>query len=335
MKRHKHDVLHSHARTRNFVEMIRAGLQFNPRRSDDTFLLPISFIYGDSPGCQITPEGNTTDMLEAPRVSWCAPAPKFGSDWCRSISMPTFDLWTTVHSITEDAYWDSKFQKDSMRYPWSSKINMAVWRGSTTYYEEFHKNDANFSDIPRAKLVEKTREYPDLIDAAFTQLVQKFKPMKDEIEQQTVMAERMAFDDQMKYKAILDIDGNTYSQRLSKILCTNSVLIKIEPRWVEYFWDELKPMVHYVPASLDNLTDVVSYVMDKENEDKMERIVRSANAWCRSKNTRAAILFDTMKQLKKYEEEIKSLWESHENGQGWMTLESKISRGDYQFEECW
>jgi hypothetical protein len=35
------------------------------------------------------------------------------------------------------------------------------------------------------------------------------------------------------------------------------------------------PTEHYVPASLDNLTDVAAYVMDKDNEDEMKDIVAS------------------------------------------------------------
>ena len=42
-------------------------------------------------------------------------------------------------------------------------------------------------------------------------------------------------------------------------------------------------MEHYVPASLDNLTGVAAYVMDKDNEDEMKGIVAKANSWCRRK----------------------------------------------------
>ena len=45
-------------------------------------------------------------------------------------------------------------------------------------------------------------------------------------------------------------------------------------------------MVHYVPASLGNITEVVSYAVDEENDDKMKRIVASANLWCERKMTR-------------------------------------------------
>ena len=37
----------------------------------------------------------------------------------------------------------------------------------------------------------------------------------------------MPFNDQMKFKAIIDIDGNTWSSRFPELLCTNSVVIKV------------------------------------------------------------------------------------------------------------
>ncbi len=42
-------------------------------------------------------------------------------------------------------------------------------------------------------------------------------------------------------------------------------------------------MENYVPALLDNLTDVAAYMMDKDNEDEMKGIVAKANSWCRRK----------------------------------------------------
>ena len=60
-------------------------------------------------------------------------------------------------------------------------------------------------------------------------------------------------------------------------------------------------MVHYVPASLDNLTEVAAYVLDNENADEMKLIVDSANTWCKRKMTEEIMVTDFMMQLKKYE----------------------------------
>ena len=68
---------------------------------------------------------------------------------------------------------------------------------------------------------------PGVIDAGFVKLNQQYSSRETELSNQTILTERIHFDDQMKYKAILDIDGNNWSGRFPKLLCTNSVTIKV------------------------------------------------------------------------------------------------------------
>ena len=84
--------------------------------------------------------------------------------------------------------------------------------------------------------------------------------------------------------AIIDIDGNNWSARFHTLLCSNSVVIKIQPYFIESFYHEVKPNVHYIPASLANLTHVVRHVLDDKNEIQMKHIVDSANGWCQRTN---------------------------------------------------
>ena len=107
--------------------------------------------------------------------------------------------------------------------------------------------------------------------------------------------------------AIIDIDGNNWSSRFGMLLCSNSVVIKIEPDFIEHFYDtngEVQPMKHYVPASLDNLTQVVSYVMDKSNDDEMQAIVTAANTWCRESLTEEGLARDALVQLDSYKKAL-------------------------------
>ncbi len=60
-------------------------------------------------------------------------------------------------------------------------------------------------------------------------------------------------------------------------------------------------MVHYVPASLENLTQVAHYVLDQENEVEMRGIVLSANSWCKRKMIKERLAKDMMSQLETYE----------------------------------
>ena len=60
-------------------------------------------------------------------------------------------------------------------------------------------------------------------------------------------------------------------------------------------------MVHYVPASLENLTEVVKYVMDEDNEEEMKTMVESANAWCAGSLSEEGLARDSIMQLERYE----------------------------------
>ena len=50
-----------------------------------------------------------------------------------------------------------------------------------------------------------------------------------------------------EYKYLISLDGNSYSHRLLKLLALNSVVIKEETPYVEFYYHLLKPHVHYVP----------------------------------------------------------------------------------------
>jgi hypothetical protein len=123
-----------------------------------------------------------------------------------------------------------QFQMQSKQYPWSSKISKAVWRGGTTSNEIYKQSDSflnNLDEIPRGKLVQKSILYPLLIDAAVTKFTLIYKGREEELRNTTILKEIMPFNDHMKLKAIVDIDGNSWSSRFPKLLCTNSVVIKV------------------------------------------------------------------------------------------------------------
>lgn len=155
-------------------------------------------------------------------------------------------------------------------------------------------------------------QHPTLVDAAFTKINQEYKGREEEIRNTTLVKGWMSFNNQMKYKAIIDIDGNDWSSRFPKLLCTNSVVIKIEPDFVEYYYDELKPMEHFIPASLDNLTEVLAYVMNDDNEAEMKRISCAAVSWCRRAMNAKQIAMDMMQQLQKYDIALNEYFDRHE-----------------------
>jgi len=87
----------------------------------------------------------------------------------------------------------------------------------------------------------------------------------------------------MLHRIVLDIDGNAWSERFTRLLCMNSAVVKVlldpDDQCFDYTSRDLIPNVHYIPASLDNFTEVVRDVM--EDGDFLRGVVEKANEWCR------------------------------------------------------
>lgn len=213
-----------------------------------------------------------------------------GQEECLPISIPTYEQWKNHKLKPHSNAWDSIFKSQAEKYPWDSKINKAVWRGATT------GNELDWRDLPRSKLVKISRENPSIIDASFTA---NWLPQRNETEKLEIISsgfanESIPFEEFQRYKAIIDIDGNSWSSRFADLLCMNSVVIKVEPYLVDYFYVELQPWVHYIPVhnNMSNLVETVNMVIDDSQQMRMQQIVKQANDFCQSKLTATQMAVD-------------------------------------------
>ena len=122
------------------------------------------------------------------------------------------------------------------------------------------------------------------------------------------------------YLAYFDIDGNNWSSRFIMLLCTNSVVVKIDPDYVDYFYEDLIPGLHYIPASLENMTEVAKYVVDPANDEHMRNVVKAANSWCKRTVTEEVLVRDEMFQLEAYESALLAYGESSNWMAEWRAL---------------
>ena len=108
--------------------------------------------------------------------------------------------------------------------------------------------------------------------------------------------------DFQQYTAILDMDGNSWSSRFGTLLCYNSVVIKVEPQYVDYFFADLVPWKHYVPIKddLSDLIENVAFVLDSKNDAMMKEIVASANHWCAERFTKRGLAHDLLDIFEQY-----------------------------------
>lgn len=90
----------------------------------------------------------------------------------------------------------------------------------------------------------------------------------------------MHYEDFLKYKYILSVEGNDVATNLKWALSSNSVVIMHKP-YVESWFSEslLEPWVHYVPVK-DDFSDL--YTIKKwcdENPEKCKEIIHNANTF--------------------------------------------------------
>jgi hypothetical protein len=186
-------------RIKHFSQMIQTVLQSHHLRQifkhGDTWNrgLPLLLMGEDNNGCDVAQH---VDYYDFPRLAWSIPSEvQQGSEWCHAISVPSYEIWKTFGKTDKR----NEMKNNERLYPWNTKIPKAIWRGSTTN-DPYQYSNVSFHDIPRAQLVQASKDHPDVIDAAFTKIHQRFANMTEEIEGTTIVAERILFDDQMKYK---------------------------------------------------------------------------------------------------------------------------------------
>lgn len=230
--RRSHMAAIENSRMHWYVDMVNKGLELeqyhhNIASSDDVFQhgLPIILDGNDVNGCD---KDTKTDKFHFPRLTWSIFSPQYGKGWCNAVGAVSYTLWENFHN-QHSHMWDHSFSVMETEYPWQKKINKAVWRGTTTGVKPNGKRFTFFSELPRAKLVKKSAERPDIVDAGFTEFNQGWEQQKEDLidQNRTISSSRMSFRSQMKYKAIIDIDGNSWSSRYGKLLCMNSVVIKV------------------------------------------------------------------------------------------------------------
>jgi len=130
-----------------------------------------------------------------------------------------------------------------------------------------------------------------------------------------------------EFLAILDLDGNSWSSRFGTMLCYNSVIVKVEPRYVDYFYSDLVPWKHYVPVrdDLADLEEVSDFLVNPENDGIVKAIVANANQWCAQRLVTNELAKDA---LDIYEEYVGLLETSNSKwSQQWQTEKNQISSG--------
>lgn len=161
---------------------------------------------------------------------------------------------------------------------WTEKAAKVIWRGSTTGgnavqstdYLAFHRQKLlNFSSSLHVDNVE--------IDIKALRIIQCDPEVCARQESIFSKGDAVSYVDVAKSKYLVDIDGNSFSQRILPFLrYTKSLVLKLKlfEDWVTVL---SKPFVHYIPAKMDlsDLKQMIEWARD--NDDKSKGIAMEAH----------------------------------------------------------
>ncbi|XP_072100494.1 protein O-glucosyltransferase 1 isoform X2 [Mobula birostris] len=161
--------------------------------------------------------------------------------------------------------WDlmrEELQTSAEEWPWEKKITKGFFRGSRTSSE-------------RDPLVLLSREDPSLVDAAYTKN-QAWKSEKDTLGRPP--AKEIPLVEHCKYKYLFNFRGVAASFRFKHLFLCGSLVFHVGNEWLEFFYPQLKPWVHYIPVSQD-LSDVRELLQFAKENDQIARDI--AERGCR------------------------------------------------------
>lgn len=178
----------------------------------------------------------------------------------------THILIPDAHFIGARGYAETRRFYANGGVPWRCRKPLAIWRGATT-----GNSPAGWRGLPRIKLCELSRQYPDLLDAGISSVVQLPPDAEGEIREAGLMAKPIDVNDFGAWRIQIDIDGNTNSwPGLFQKLLTGSPVVKIESAggWRQWYYDRLKPWENYVPAkaNFSDLAEKLSWLLQHESE---------------------------------------------------------------------
>jgi len=157
--------------------------------------------------------------------------------------------------------------------PWENKENKAVWRGAPTGYLEDNYSEFNklCESLPRCRLAQNYFN-SSILDVG----LKNFGPFKRQYKiPNHLFKPGMSMEAQLKYKAIIIIEGNDVATGLKWALYSRSVVLMPIPERMSYAMEEwLEPWVHYVPIKMrrdeaglvPDVEEKLQWVLDNDEE---------------------------------------------------------------------
>lgn len=242
---------------------------------------PFLAYYKDFIGCNTNNwKINSANRYSIPIFTLCARL-----DCEHAFPWPTYESITKSKAVRRE--WEQIILENRQEYSSSSKIPRAIWRGSLT-----GTNNKLLNESTRWQLCHLAKQQP-LVDARLIK-VPVYRRNEMNLSDVNGLSAPMNMRDFQRYIAVIDVDGHAWSSRFAELLCMDSVVLKVQPTWVDYFYHQLVPWTHYIPVRQD-LSDLVAHiewVISHPNQSRA--IVESANRWCSQKLLRSSLAIDVL-----------------------------------------
>ncbi|MBX7066105.1 MAG: hypothetical protein K1X28_02630 [Parachlamydiales bacterium] len=155
-------------------------------------------------------------------------------------------------------------------HPWEKKEAKCFWRGSTT---GGYSTLATWDRLARAKLVLLSLANPDAVDARFNSVVQCDPEVPQLMKAKGLVSKSVSRPDHLKYKYLVDVDGNSCSyERYFWLLLSNSVILKQVTPNIQWYYCALEPYKHYVPVKED-LSDLLEKIEWAKTHDLEAKLI--------------------------------------------------------------
>lgn len=174
------------------------------------------------------------------------------------------------------------------KHPWKSKVPVAFWRGTTTGGPF---DLSNYAQGVRFRLVKKSQDRPDLIDAAFNKFHSVTPEVEEVVRSQGWLGQYVKITDHFRFRYQVLVDGFTSPwPRYFWGLHGDSAILKQESGLCGWFDAGVKPWIHYVPLANDlpDLEERISWA--QAHEDEVRAIAVRAQRFAYKDLTDAAML---------------------------------------------
>lgn len=187
----------------------------------------------------------------------------------------TYDQCTML--IPDPAFLGSQgYQKDieeinevNSGIPWESKAPVVFWRGASS---GVGLDGECWKNVARIALCIQARNIADrnTVDIALSKVIDFNNPEHGKrIHDLGIVKEPVPFTDFLKYRYQVDADGFACAwMSLFLKLASRCSVLKVESDNIQWYYDKLRPWVHYIPLRPDasNLGEIVDWVMSHEDE---------------------------------------------------------------------